>query len=100
MLSYLPPLLRASEILLKGLSEDPSAWGVSAAFMACEDEMEDAMVAWSGIAGQFFVNKRRKLKSWRGGSIDLRSREASPPVPPLPSSVLSASLASTGGEMA
>jgi hypothetical protein len=64
MLTYLPALLHASEVLLKGLSEDPSAWGVSAAFMGCEDELEAAMVAWSGVAGQFFANKR-KSKSWK-----------------------------------
>jgi len=64
MLTYLPALLHASEVLLKGLSEDPSAWGVSAAFMGSEDELEAAMVAWSGVAGQFFANKRQS-KSWK-----------------------------------
>jgi hypothetical protein len=64
MLTYLPALLRASQALLKGLSEDPSAWGVSAAFMRCENQLESAMVAWSGVAGQFF-SKKRTTRSWR-----------------------------------
>jgi hypothetical protein len=92
MLTYLPALLHASEVLLKGLSEDPSAWGVSTAFMGCEDELEAAMVAWSGVAGQFF-SKKRKSKSWRrprsrSGSqthISVSSSPSSMNIPPVPS---------------
>lgn len=96
MLAYLPALLHASEVLLKRLSEDPSAWGVSTAFMGCEEELEAAMVAWSGVAGQFFSEKR-KSKSWRrprtrSGSQSQTSVPSSPtstipPVPPVPSVV-------------
>ena len=63
MLKHLPPLLHASQVLLEGLSEDPSIWGVAAAFVACEDEMEAAMVAWCKVAGQFF--QEGKLRTWR-----------------------------------
>lgn len=79
MLTYLPALLHASEVLLKGISEDPSAWGVSATFIACEDELESAMVAWGGVAGQFF-SKKRKSRSWRMSTTS----QTSPASPPLP----------------
>ena len=64
MLTYLPALLHASQALLQGLSEDPSAWGVSSAFLACENEIETAMVAWCGVAGQFF-SKQSTSRGWR-----------------------------------
>jgi len=76
MLTYLPALLHASQVLLQGLSEDPSAWGVSSAFMACEDEIETAMVAWCGVAGQFF-SKKGKSRSWKKYSY------SGPPPKPL-----------------
>jgi len=63
MLKHLPALLHASHVLLQGLSEDPSIWGVSAAFVGCEDEMEAAMVAWCKVAGQFF--QEGKSRTWR-----------------------------------
>ncbi|KAI0778723.1 hypothetical protein BD413DRAFT_116202 [Trametes elegans] len=50
-----PPLLSVSETLLTHLVDDPSAWGVSAAFIGCEEELEAAFVAWSGVVGEFFV---------------------------------------------
>jgi hypothetical protein len=91
MLEYLPALLRASKTLLRGFTEDPSAWGVSTTFMGCEEELEAAMVAWSGVAGQFFA-KKGKSKSWkmprtRTGSHSLTSVPSSPTsaVPPVPS---------------
>jgi hypothetical protein len=92
MLSYLPALLHASQILLKGLSEDPSAWGVSTAFMGCEDELETAMVAWSTVAGQFFSGKG-KSKSWRRArsrsnsqsNVSVPNSPSSLHIPPMPS---------------
>ncbi|KAG1749736.1 uncharacterized protein EDB91DRAFT_762070 [Suillus paluster] len=56
LLTYLPNLVRASEALLKAFLDDPSAWGVSAAFMACEDDIEIAMVSWCRVAGNFFTD--------------------------------------------
>ncbi|KAI0334396.1 hypothetical protein GY45DRAFT_1242607 [Cubamyces sp. BRFM 1775] len=53
--NYVPALLRVSETLLTHLVDDPSAWGVSAAFIGCEEELEAAFVAWSGVVGEFFV---------------------------------------------
>ncbi|TFK95042.1 hypothetical protein K466DRAFT_475189 [Polyporus arcularius HHB13444] len=64
---HVPALLRVSETLLAHVIDDPSAWGVSAAFIGCEDELEEAFVSWSAVAGEFFLedaNLRppRKLK--------------------------------------
>lgn len=62
MISYIRALLSASEALLVRLVDDPSAWGVSAAFIACEEELESAFVAWCGIVGEFFVDGEEKDK--------------------------------------
>ncbi|RPD82198.1 hypothetical protein L226DRAFT_19447 [Lentinus tigrinus ALCF2SS1-7] len=64
---HIPALLRVSETLLAHVIDDPSAWGVSAAFIGCEEELEAAFVAWSSVVGEFFLedaNLRppRKLK--------------------------------------
>ncbi|KAJ3480958.1 hypothetical protein NLI96_g7994 [Meripilus lineatus] len=56
ILSYLPPLLLASEAFLSRLEDDPSAWGVSAALLACEEEIEGAFVAWCEVVGELFVD--------------------------------------------
>jgi hypothetical protein len=56
MLTHVPALVQASEMLLKGFLEDPSAWGVSTTFMACEDELEATMVSWCAVAGTFFTD--------------------------------------------
>lgn len=55
--TYVPALLRASEALLARLEDDPSAWGVSAAFVAVEEEAEAAFVAWAGVVGEIFVDE-------------------------------------------
>ncbi|OSD06221.1 hypothetical protein PYCCODRAFT_1423085 [Trametes coccinea BRFM310] len=52
---HIPALLSVSETLLTHLVDDPSAWGVSAAFIGCEEELEAAFVAWSAVVGEFFV---------------------------------------------
>ncbi|KAH9858341.1 hypothetical protein C2E23DRAFT_719411 [Lenzites betulinus] len=52
---HVPALLRVSETLLTHLVDDPSAWGVSTAFIGCEEELEAALVAWSGVVGEFFA---------------------------------------------
>lgn len=41
---------------MKAFLDDPSAWGVSTAFMACEDDIEAAMVSWCSVAGNFFTD--------------------------------------------
>ena len=57
VVSYVPALLQASEALLSRLEDDPSAWGVSVAFVAVEEELETAFVAWCGVVGDFFVDE-------------------------------------------
>lgn len=58
LLTYLPDLIRVSETLLKAFLDDPSAWGVSTAFMACEDDIEAAMVSWCSVVGSFFTDSQ------------------------------------------
>ncbi|KZT72901.1 hypothetical protein DAEQUDRAFT_808867 [Daedalea quercina L-15889] len=65
LLSYVPALLRASEALLVRLVDDPSAWGVSAAFIGCEEELEAAFVAWCGVVGNFYIDGEDKDKRGR-----------------------------------
>ncbi|OJT04451.1 hypothetical protein TRAPUB_4721 [Trametes pubescens] len=52
---HLPALIKVSETLLAHLFDDPSAWGVSTAFIGCEEELEAALVAWSAVVGDFFA---------------------------------------------
>ncbi|EPT03510.1 hypothetical protein FOMPIDRAFT_1047046 [Fomitopsis schrenkii] len=65
LLSYVPALLRASEALLVRLVDDPSAWGVGAAFIGCEEELEAALVAWCGVVGNFYIDGEDKDKRGR-----------------------------------
>ncbi|KAG8975294.1 hypothetical protein FRB90_009565, partial [Tulasnella sp. 427] len=54
-LAHLPYLISASTLLSSRLEEDPSAWGVSAAFLGAEDALEKAFVAWCGVVGQVML---------------------------------------------
>lgn len=56
MAPYVSALVRVSEMLLKCFIEDPSAWGVSTAFVTSEDELEATMVSWCTVAGAFFTD--------------------------------------------
>lgn len=56
MSPYVSALVRVSELLLKRFLEDPSAWGVSSAFVTSEDELEASMVSWCAVAGAFFTD--------------------------------------------
>ena len=56
MVPYISALVRVSEMLLKCFLEDPSAWGVSAAFVTSEDDLEATMVSWCAVAGAFFMD--------------------------------------------
>jgi hypothetical protein len=55
VLTYVSALVRASEAFLTRLEDDPSAWGVSVAFVAVEEEAEAAFVAWAGVVGELFT---------------------------------------------
>ncbi|KZT08651.1 uncharacterized protein LAESUDRAFT_47174 [Laetiporus sulphureus 93-53] len=76
LLSYVPALIQASEALLVRLADDPSAWGVSTAFIGCEEELEAALVAWCGIVGEFFAESDEKDK--RGRKISRKGPGALP----------------------
>ncbi|KAF7337472.1 DH domain-containing protein [Mycena sanguinolenta] len=74
-----PPLMRAME-------DDPSAWGVAAAFVGAEDGVEAALVAWCGVVGAWFVDgdgsgdgakTTRRLSKMRTGSIHGRAERDS-----------------------
>jgi hypothetical protein len=54
MQTYLPALVHTSMELLAALSEDPTAWGVSMAFILLAPALEAAFVPWCGVVGQWF----------------------------------------------
>lgn len=54
MLRYIEELASISQALLQHMEEDPSAWGVAAAFLAVEHGLESAFVAWCGVVGVWF----------------------------------------------
>ncbi|KIJ22000.1 hypothetical protein PAXINDRAFT_165316 [Paxillus involutus ATCC 200175] len=78
MLTYVPGLVQASEMLLKGFVEDPSVWGVSTTFMTCEDELEAAMVSWCGVAGAFFTGGNVTQSGSPSGRWRLRNSGMTP----------------------
>lgn len=62
--SYLPALILASNTLLEHCSQDPTAYGISTAFLESSAQLEHALVAYCGIIGDIFSTKRasgRKL---------------------------------------
>ncbi|KAI0081097.1 hypothetical protein K474DRAFT_1482472 [Panus rudis PR-1116 ss-1] len=59
VVSYIEDLISASEAFLSRLEDDPSAWGVSTAWLGCEEELESAFVAWCGVVGELFVDRER-----------------------------------------
>ncbi|KAF8215937.1 hypothetical protein K438DRAFT_1954616 [Mycena galopus ATCC 62051] len=56
MCAYAAALARESAGLLQRMEDDPSAWGVAAAFVGAEDGLEAALVAWCGVVGGWFVD--------------------------------------------
>lgn len=79
--TYLPDLIHASEALLARLEDDPSAWGVSAALIGCEEEIESAFIRWCGVVGEVFVDPSSgppsNTSSEHAGTTGLRSRVGS-----------------------
>ncbi|KAJ7109947.1 hypothetical protein C8R44DRAFT_883965 [Mycena epipterygia] len=55
MCAYAGALARESAGLLRRMEDDPSAWGVAAAFLGAEEALETALVAWCGVVGGWFV---------------------------------------------
>ncbi|KAG9087603.1 hypothetical protein FS749_002806 [Ceratobasidium sp. UAMH 11750] len=58
LLEHLPRLVETSRIFTAHLEEDPSAWGVSVAFLAVEKQLEHVLVEWSGVVGQVISSMR------------------------------------------
>jgi len=54
MLRYLAGLVTVSEGLLERMQENPSAWGVAAAFLGTEESLEMAFSEWCGVVGEWF----------------------------------------------
>ncbi|EMD42019.1 hypothetical protein CERSUDRAFT_79618 [Gelatoporia subvermispora B] len=77
--AYIPALISASEALLGRLVDDPSAWGVSAAFIGCEEELEAAFVAWGGVVGEFFTGQDgAREREKRGRKVVRKPTEETP----------------------
>lgn len=60
---YLPELILASKLLSSLFSEDPSAVGVSNAFIEARSSLESAFVAWTGVVGEFFSGEPKQSAS-------------------------------------
>ena len=80
--SYLPALLLASNTLLEHCSQDPTAYGISTAFLESSAQLESALVAYCGIIGDIFATKRtskRKLVRSRRSSVTVDESNQAPP---------------------
>ena len=62
MLRYVEELASVSQTLLQQIQEDPSAWGVAAAFLAVEHTLESAFVGWCGVVGAWFEGQEGTQK--------------------------------------
>ncbi|KAJ7293067.1 hypothetical protein C8J57DRAFT_1042429 [Mycena rebaudengoi] len=75
MLRYAGELERESAGLLRRMEDDPSAWGVAAAFLGAEEGVESAFVAWCGVVGGWFTPERGRRQSRRLSKIRAVSEE-------------------------
>lgn len=67
LLDHLPPLIHASQLFSSFMEEDPSAWGVSAAFISAADVLERALVAYCAVAGEVTLKCRKTGSSSNQG---------------------------------
>ena len=70
LLAYLPALTAASCQLLDRFLSDPTAEGVSLAFVDSEQQLEEALVPWCSVIGSAFSNNPSRSRST--GSIGPR----------------------------
>ena len=80
--SYIPELILASNTFLEHCSRDPTAYGISTAFLQSSAQLEHALVAYCGIVGNIFATKRanrRKLTRSRRSSGAVDESKRSPP---------------------
>ena len=81
MLRYVEELTRVSQVLLNHMEEDPSAWGVAAAFLTVEQRLESAFVGWCGVVGGWFeagdggTPKRKRFRVAFAAQGEERGRE-------------------------
>jgi len=59
LFEYLPLLVQTSQLFLSFMEEDPSAWGVTAAFISAADVLERTLVAYCAVAGEVMVKCRK-----------------------------------------
>ncbi|KAF9015668.1 hypothetical protein BDQ17DRAFT_1341444 [Cyathus striatus] len=78
MLHYAGELVKISEGLLGRMEENPSAWGVAAAFLGKEEGVETAFVSWCGVVGTWFVDDDKADADRGRGSSRSASRKSSP----------------------
>jgi hypothetical protein len=69
LLAYLPSLTAASCQLLDRFLSDPTAYGVSLAFVESEQQLEEAFLPWCSVIGSAFTNSSRSRST---GSIGPR----------------------------
>lgn len=69
LVDHLPRLVETSRAFTARLEEDPSAWGVSVAFLGVEEQLESALVEWSGVVGKVISSLQNKGDS-QGTSED------------------------------
>ncbi|QRV94790.1 RhoGEF domain protein [Ceratobasidium sp. AG-Ba] len=63
LLEHLPRLIETSRMLTARLEEDPTAWGVSKAFLDVEEQLEAALVEWSGVVGHVVSSRSSRGES-------------------------------------
>ncbi len=69
LLEYLPQLIQTSQLFSSFMEEDPSAWGVSAAFISAADVLERTLVAYCAVAGDIMLKCRKSGSSNQGHGI-------------------------------
>ena len=69
LLEYLPQLIQTSQLFSSFMEEDPSAWGVSAAFISAADVLERTLVAYCAVAGDIMLKCRKAGSSNQGHGI-------------------------------
>jgi len=63
LLAYLPVLTTTSCQLLDRFLSDPTAFGVSLAFVESEQQLEEAFVPWCSVIGSAFTNNPSRSRS-------------------------------------
>jgi len=63
LLAYLPALTATSCQLLDCFLSDPTAYGISLAFVESEQQLEDAFVPWCSVVGSAFTNSPSRSRS-------------------------------------